>query len=115
MTANNKQWFDICNLNDILPSMGRCALFNEQQVAIFRVVDANGVEQLYAIDNFCPFSESNTLSRGLTGSIIDKIVVASPLYKQHFDLASGICLEDESVSVNTYPVRLNGSTVQLAA
>ena len=114
-TTNNKQWFDICNLNDILPSMGRCALFNEQQVAIFRVVNTSGVEQFYAIDNFCPFSESNTLSRGLTGSITDKIVVASPLYKQHFDLATGICLEDESVSVNTYPVRLNGSTVQLAA
>lgn len=115
ITANNKQWFDICNLNDILPSMGRCALFNEQQVAIFRVIDANGVEQFYAIDNFCPFSGSNTLSRGITGSISNKVVVASPLYKQHFDLVTGICLEDESVSVNTYPVRLNGSTVQLAA
>jgi len=115
MTTTDQQWFDICNIDDILPSMGRCALFNEQQVAIFRVVDQSGKEQFFAIDNFCPFSESNTLSRGLTGSITDKIVVASPLYKQHFDLTTGICLEDESVSVNTYPVRLNGSTVQLAA
>jgi len=115
MTTTNQQWFDICSIDDILPSMGRCALFNEQQVAIFRVVNTRGVEQLYAIDNFCPFSESNTLSRGLTGSITNKIVVASPLYKQHFDLATGVCLEDENVSVNTYPVRLNGSTVQLAA
>ncbi len=115
MTTNNKQWFDICNLSDILPSMGRCALFNKQQVAIFRVTDTFGIDQFYAINNFCPFSESNTLSRGLTGSISDKIVVASPLYKQHFDLSTGICLEDQSVSVKTYPVRLNGETVQLAA
>ncbi len=115
MTTNNKQWFDICDLNDILPSMGRCALFNQQQVAIFRVKDISGIELFYAIDNFCPFSGSNTLSRGLTGNISDKIVVASPLYKQHFDLSTGVCLEDNSISVKTYPVRLNGATVQLAA
>ena len=115
MTTTNQQWFDICNIDDILPSMGRCALFNEQQIAIFRVIDQNGQENIYAIDNFCPFSESNTLSRGLTGSLTDKIVVASPLYKQHFELSTGLCLEDDSVSVKTYPVRLNGSTVQLAA
>ena len=115
MTTDNKQWFDICNLDDILPSMGRCALFNDKQIAIFRVLSAEGENVLYAIDNYCPFSHSNTISRGLTGSIEDKIVVASPLYKQHFDLTTGICVEDETVSVNTYPVRLNGSTVQLAA
>ena len=115
MTTENQQWFDICNIDDILPSMGRCALFNEQQVAIFRVLDQQGQEQFYAIDNYCPFSESNTLSRGLTGSITDKVVVASPIYKQHFDLMTGYCLEDDSVSVKTYPVRLNGNTVQLAA
>ena len=115
MTTTNKQWFDICNINDILPSMGRCALFNEQQIAIFRVIEQNGEEKIYAIDNFCPFSESNTLSRGLTGSLIGKTVVASPLYKQHFELSTGLCLEDDSVSVKTYSVRVNGHTVQLAA
>lgn len=115
MTALNQKWFDICNIDDILPSMGRCALFNEQQVAIFRVLDQKGQEKIYAIDNFCPFSESNTLSRGITGSLTDKVVVASPIYKQHFELSTGLCLEDDSVSVKTYPVRLNGSTIQLAA
>lgn len=115
MTTANQQWFDICNIDDILPSMGRCALFNEQQIAIFRVFDENGQEQFFAIDNFCPFSQSNTLSRGLTGSIANKIVVASPIYKQHFELLTGYCIEDTSINVKTYPVRLNGNTVQLAA
>lgn len=115
MTTTQEQWFDICNINDILPTMGRCALFNKQQVAIFRVINQAGQEQLYAIDNFCPFSESNTISRGITGSINNKVVVASPLYKQHFELSTGLCLEDNNIRINTYPVRLNGSTVQLAA
>ncbi len=112
---NQQQWQNICELNDILPNMGVCALFEGQQVAIFRVVSQKGAEELYAINNYCPFSDSNTLSRGLVGSIEDKIVVASPLYKQHFDLTTGICIEDHSITVNTYPVRRNGAIIQLAA
>lgn len=114
-TSSNNQWFDICELTDILPSMGRCALFNKKQVAIFRVLNSAGTEKLYAIDNYCPFSNANTLSRGITGNLDGKTVIASPLYKQHFDLSTGICLEDESVKINTYPVRLDGGTIQLAA
>ncbi len=103
-------WANICHIDDILPNMGRCALFVGEQVAIFRVKD-----KLYAVNNHCPFSDSNTISRGLVGSLADKIVVASPLYKQHFDLNTGQCLEDENVKLKTYAVRLNGETVQLAA
>jgi nitrite reductase (NADH) large subunit len=33
-------------------------------------------------------------------------VVASPIYKQHFCLATGRCLEEGDFSVTTYPVRL---------
>ena len=67
MTTDNKQWFDICNLDDILPSMGRCALFNNKQIAIFRVISANGDDELFAIDNYCPFSQSNTISTWING------------------------------------------------
>lgn len=117
MTTNitNEQWFGICELDDILPSMGRCALFNNKQIAIFRVFNSAGIETFYAIDNYCPFSNANTLSRGITGNLSGKTVITSPLYKQHFDLSTGICLEDDSVKVSTYPVRLSGSTIQLAA
>ncbi len=109
------KWTNICNIEDIVPDMGRCALFNDKQVAIFRIKDRTntGKDTLYAISNHCPFSEANTLSRGIIGSFTDKTVVASPLYKQHFDLESGQCLEDESVTIKTYTVRLDGDTVQL--
>ncbi|MBL4941192.1 MAG: nitrite reductase small subunit NirD [Colwellia sp.] len=116
MTTNmtNKQWVAICNIDDILPNMGRCALFNNKQVAIFRVLDSAGGESFYAIDNYCPFSHANTLSRGITGNIDGKTVISSPLYKQHFDLLTGICLEDKNVKVNTYPVRLDGHAVLMS-
>ena len=107
------KWIDICNLDEILPNMGRCALFENQQIAIFRVMKA-GQELLYAVNNYCPFSKVNVISRGLIGSLADKVVVASPIYKQHFDLTNGQCIEDEKVMLKTYEVRLEGDQVQLA-
>jgi nitrite reductase (NADH) small subunit len=117
MTTNitKDQWVAICELDEILPNMGRCALYNDKQIAIFRILNSAGTEEFFAIDNYCPFSNANTLSRGITGNISDKTVIASPLYKQHFDLSTGVCIEDDSVKVSTYPVRLFGTTIQLAA
>ena len=51
------------------------------------------------------------LSRGIVGDVGGRLVVASPLYKQHFDLASGRCLEEDNVSVEVYEVRLDGNNV----
>lgn len=104
------RWLTICNVEDILPNMGRCALFEGQQVAIFRIRDS-----LYAIDNYCPFSDANVISRGLVGCLSHRKVVASPLYKQHFDLETGQCVEDEDVTIKTYNVRVEGDVIQLAA
>jgi nitrite reductase (NADH) small subunit len=107
-------WIDICKSEDILPNMGRCALFENEQVAIFKVIEY-GIEKIYAINNHCPFSQANIISRGIVGSLTNRIVVASPLYKQHFDLATGQCIEDETMSVKTYEVRFEEGMIQLAA
>ena len=107
-------WNTICTLNDILPYGGRAALLDGEQVAVFRIPSAEG-DKLFAVANHDPFSGANVLSRGLVGSIGDTLVVASPIYKQHFDLATGQCLEDESVKLKTWPVRLEGDDVQLAS
>ena len=37
--------------------------------------------------------------------------VASPIYKQSFDLRTGRCLDDPSVSVRTFPVRVSDGRV----
>ncbi|MFA9203995.1 MAG: nitrite reductase (NAD(P)H) small subunit [Flavobacteriales bacterium] len=42
-------------------------------------------------------------------------VVASPMYKQHFDLLTGRCLEDDAISLKTYAVRLENDAVMIAA
>jgi nitrite reductase (NADH) small subunit len=104
------QWITVCNLADIQPNTGVCALLNEQQVAIFRV--GNG-DRLYALSNYEPFSKAYVLSRGILGDRLSIIKVASPIYKQNFNLETGECLDDESVQVPTFPVRVIDGQVQL--
>ena len=74
----------------------------------------DGSERFYAIDNFDPQSDANVLSRGLTGSLGGRIVVASPLYKHHFDLRTGECLEAAELSLRAYAVRVEGGRVQVS-
>jgi nitrite reductase (NADH) small subunit len=100
-------WIAVCQLDDIVPNTGVCALVGERQVAVFRLDD----DRVYAIDNRDPFSRANVLSRGIVGDLKGELVVASPVYKQHFSLATGQCVEDAAVSVPVYAVRLDGSTV----
>ena len=106
-------WTNICKVADILPNSGRAALFNGKQVAIFRVRQADQ-ETFYALGNYCPFSHANVISRGIVGSIGESTVVASPVYKQHFCLETGRCLEDEQQTLATWKVQVVGDTVQLA-
>ena len=101
-------WTAVCKLDDIPANAGVAALVNGRQVAIFRVED-----EVFAVDNHDPFSGANVLSRGIVGSIGGEPVVASPMYKQHFALTTGACLEDGSRSIKAYPVRISGNAVLL--
>lgn len=103
-------WTPVCTIHAILPDTGVCALVEGQHVAVFRI----GLRQLYAIDNVDPTCGASVLSRGLVGSVDGRTVVASPLYKNHFDLATGECLEAPEHSVRTHPVRMEGEQVLVA-
>ena len=103
-------WTTVCAVDDILPDTGVCALVQGRHVAVFRV----GQDQLYAIDNVDPKSGASVLARGLVGSLGDRVVVASPLYKNHFDLATGECIEAPEQSVQAHAVRSQAGRVFVA-
>lgn len=116
MTATTQlaaQWYDLCGLDDLVENSGICALVNQQQVAIFAVT-VEGEQQIYAISNWDPVGKANVLYRGLLGSVGEEIVVASPLYKEHYALSCGRCLERDDVSVIAYKVRREGERLQIA-
>lgn len=105
------QWVTVCSASDLLPNLGVCARVGNKQVAIFKIAE-QGKSTLYAIDNHDPFSDANVLSRGIVGDLKGRNVVASPIYKHHFDLATGECLEDD-VKIPVYQVRENAGKVEL--
>jgi nitrite reductase (NADH) small subunit len=99
----------ICDKSDLIENSGVCALLNDEQVAIFYLPATE--QKVFAIANWDPIGQANVLSRGIIGDIGGEIVVASPLYKQHFSLTSGQCLEDDSAPVKTYPIALKNDKV----
>ena len=105
------QWNSLCQLSDLVEGGGVCAFYNGKQVAVFYVPDEE--ERVFAIDNYDPAGEAFVLSRGIVGDLQNTLVVASPLYKHHFDLRAGRCLEDETLTVGTYPVRISGDIVEI--
>lgn len=111
LTDTSLDWTPVCPAERVLPDTGVCALVDGRHVAVFRV----GNDRWYAIDNVDPKSGASVLSRGLVGSLGGRIVVASPLYKNHFDLATGECLEAPEQSVRTHRVRVEAGRVLVAA
>ena len=107
-------WTAICDVDQIVPNTGVCALLQGQQVAVFHLHD--GAEpRVFAIGNYDPNSDAAVLSRGLVGNLGERIVVASPIYKHHFDLQTGECLEAPEHSVPTWPARIEGGKVWVGA
>lgn len=102
----DRAWEDVCALEEIAANTGVCALVGGRQIAIVRA----GAE-VYAIGNFDPFSKAFVLSRGIVGDRNGVPKIASPIYKQSFDLRTGRCLDDAAVRVPTYEVRVERGRV----
>jgi nitrite reductase (NADH) small subunit len=102
-------WLDVCALDEIVPDTGVCALVGTQQIAIVRMGD----DRIFAIDNFDPFAKAFVLSRGIVGDKGGVPKIASPIYKQNFDLRSGQCLDDASVRIPVYETRVREGRVEV--
>ena len=107
---STERWTHVCPTDDILPDTGVCALVDGRHVAVFRM----GEGEFFAIDNVDPKSGASVLSRGLLGNLGERRVVASPIYKNHFDLTTGECLEAPEFSVQAHAVRLDGDRILVA-
>ncbi|HEY0286377.1 MAG TPA: nitrite reductase small subunit NirD [Pseudomonas sp.] len=106
-------WRAVCGQQDLVLNSGVVALVGNRQVALFYVPQADGGRTLYAVDNRDPVSGANVIGRGIIGNLAGDLVIASPLYKQHYRLQDGTCLEDAALQLRTWPVRLKGEVVEI--
>ena len=109
MAETDADWVEICPYDAIYPDTGVCALIDGRQVAVFRLSEGS----LHAVSNYDPFSSANVLSRGIVGDRGGEPKVASPIYKQTFNLRTGVCYEDASVRLEVYRVRRHSGVVEV--
>jgi nitrite reductase (NADH) small subunit len=110
-------WVEVCRVGDVVPDRGVCALIGSRAVAVFRCSSesSDAPDQWFAVDNQDPFTGTSVLSRGIVGSVGARLVVVSPLLKQRFDLATGDCIDDVTVTLDVWPVRVTAGRVQVGA
>lgn len=110
MSAVVGQWVDVCALDDLTLDRGVAALVGDVQIAVFRVSPTGA---LFAISNYDPFSGAFVISRGIVGSATGVLKVTSPMYKQAFDLRTGVSLDDADVVLPTFPVRARDGRIEV--
>jgi nitrite reductase (NADH) small subunit len=107
-------WTAVCRLGDLAPERGAAALVGADQVALFRLVDGT----VHAVQQRDPYSGAHVISRGIVGSRGEVPTVASPMYKQVFDLRTGRCLDGvgrDPRDLRTWDVRVEGDVVLVGA
>jgi len=106
-------WVAVCRVDDLVPERGAAAIVAGVQVALFRTVD----DTVYAVQQLDPYSGAHVMSRGIVGSRGDAPTVASPMFKQVFDLRSGECLDTvgrEPTSLHSWATEVRDGVVHVA-
>jgi len=110
IASEANEWRDVCAIDDVLPGSGVAALINGEQIAIIRTRDG----RFAALSNFDPFSNAFVIARGIVGDRAGVPKIASPIYKQNFSLETGECLDDPSVRLAVFPIRVLSGRVQVS-
>jgi len=104
------EWHDACVIDDVAPGAGLAVSVGDEQIAIVRTQDG----MLAALSNFDPFSQAFVIARGLVGNRAGVPRIASPIYEQSFCLETGECLEDRSIRLAVFPIRVWNGRIQIA-
>ncbi len=108
--GSTSTWHRVCSSARLTDDRGVCALIEGIPVAVFRLTDGS----IHAVSGTDPCCAATVISRGLIGSVGGCAVVISPMYKQRFDLASGVCLDDPSVALDVFAVRCVEGVVEVS-
>lgn len=100
--AGDDVWTAICELDRLPVDRGVTALVRGHAVAVFLLQDGS----VHAVGNHEPFSRTTVLGRGIVGTRGGVPFVASPTSRRAFDLRTGVCLDDATLSVPSYAVKV---------
>ncbi|MEM9603265.1 MAG: nitrite reductase small subunit NirD [Pseudomonadota bacterium] len=108
-----ESWTDIRDVGALQPFAGVAALVDNTQAALF-YLPGNNTDQVFAIGNCDPMaSPAAVLASGIVAHIDGEPTVTSPLYKHHYRLRDGVCIESPKHSAGSLPGGIEGGRVQL--
>lgn len=119
MTTRTATWKGICTRRQLIPERGVAVLVDGLQVALFRIVgtaeDGSATDFVYAVGHKDPACDANVMARGIVGSMMaedgPRDTVASPMYKDVYDLATGECLTRPEFRLPVYRTWVAGGVV----
>jgi len=103
------EWQPVCRVEQLEVERGATALVHGQAMAIFRMAD----DRVFALGNHDPFDKTSVIAKGIVGVRDGVPFVASPSHRHAFDLRSGRCLDEASVSVPAYDVKVVSGVVEV--
>ena len=98
-------WEVVCDLNDLVADKGKEVFVNGRPLALFMHQG-----KVYAMDDRCPHREGQ-LSQGA----VENGEAICPLHGWNFDLETGISPYNPKDRLDTFPVRVNDSRVEVDA
>ncbi|GAA1208603.1 nitrite reductase small subunit NirD [Prauserella alba] len=108
--AGSTVWTPVCRVEQVPLAAGVAVLLDGGlQVAVLRTAG----DEFFGLSNVDPFSGAAVLSRGIVGDVGGVPVVASPIYKQNFDLRTGQCLDEAGVRIDVHPLRITDGVVHV--
>ncbi|MDO5645059.1 MAG: nitrite reductase small subunit NirD [Dermabacter sp.] len=104
---SDENWQIVCKVADLESEWGEAALFGTEQIAVFKAWD----DAIYITSNIDPRTEQGVMSRGIVGDHeVDgerRPTIASPLYKESYDLATGHCYTTSNFRLPVYASRVS--------
>jgi len=102
---SEKNWIEVCKLEDIPPSQARTVNAGETMIAVFRLTD----NRVKAVENRCPHKQGP-----LAEGIISGDDILCPLHNWRISLDSGKVAAPDEGCVKTYPVKVEEGQVFLS-
>lgn len=124
MSPRSANWTGVCTRRQLIPERGVAVLVGDVQMALFRITgtaeDGTPTDFVYAVGHKDPACDANVMARGIVGSIMtadgqQRDTVASPMYKDVYDLATGECLTRPELRLPVYRTWLAGGVVYVEA
>ena len=108
INITQEAWVDLGPVDDFPIQTGTPVLYGGVQLAVFRYAE----NEWYSTQNMSPKRRAFVLAEGLLGSADGVPKIACPLHKNQYALTTGECLDDPSLQIMTFDVRVIDGRVE---